>query len=519
MLRKKVDLYFTGLAIMAIGLPVSEFLMSISVMTIAVAWLIDGPKKIQWKAFVRNKLAWSAVFLFLIPFISLLWTDNYAYGFHDLKIKLPLLLVPFLIAPYAITEKKFYILLALLVGSTFVGSIIVYLNYIINLDESITNIRDKSIFISHIRFSLIIDICIFILFYAAIKWRNYYSILAVAMGIWLIYFIFFLGSGNGFIGLVVISVFGLSYLLYNSQYRKVAYALTLLFIVFFAYVFYLVQISYKSHFVVKADSYNEYKPILKKNAGYYSLKDDFQLENGFYVYRNISNSELNSEWRKMSGPKFYEFDSKGQAINGTIIRYLSSRSLSKDSIGINQLSEEDVIHIQNGEFHFEQHEWNNLHLRIDQLFYQLMAYYYHGDPGNKPLLQRFFYWKGALTIIKADPIYGVGTGDIQDAFNEYFKNELSELGREYWWHTHNQYMTYFVIAGVFGFLIFIMSVFYPLSIYIKRNLILTLVQIVLLVSFLSEDTLETQSGVTMYILFIALAIALFNHEERAIIKS
>ena len=77
MYLRKADLYFYGLALMAIGLPVSEFLMSLSMFLLAIAWLLNGPKKIQLSAFKKNKLAWSGVILFLIPFVSLLWTSDY----------------------------------------------------------------------------------------------------------------------------------------------------------------------------------------------------------------------------------------------------------------------------------------------------------------------------------------------------------------------------------------------------------------------------------------------------------
>ena len=516
MLKKKANLYFFGLALLVIGLPVSEFLMSISIMILALAWLIDGPKSRQFNMFYRNKLAWSSVILFVVPLVSLLWTQNMGAGLHDLRIKLPLLLVPFLVAPFSINKKQYYILLGLLVGSTFVGSIILYVNYLIHLKGNISNIREASIFISHIRFSLIIDICIFILLYAAIQFRNVYSILCLAMSFWLIYFVFFLGSGNGFIGLVVIIVFGLIILMLKKSNRKVGIAAIGLLSAFILYTIALSITSYASHFIAKEDPYNNVKPKNKKGAGYYSKPRDFQLENGFYIYRNISNSELEREWKKVSQDKYYELDAKGQTINGTIVRYLTSKALPKDSVGIHQLTENDIRNIELGYYHFEQASWNNLKLRIDQFFYQMMAFQYKGDPGNKPFLQRLFYWKGALSLISENFWFGVGAGDLQDEFNAFFASELQSLNSDYWHHTHNQYLTYFVVAGVFAFFIFIGAVIYPFVLFIKRDWILAMAQLVLLISFISEDTLETQPGVTMYVVFIGLGIAYFNSKKNGV---
>lgn len=510
MLRKKANLYYSGLVLMAIGLPVSEFLMSISVFVLALAWIINGPKKLQWESVKNNKLVWSGIVLFLIPLISILWTNDYQYSLHDLRIKLPLLLVPFFVASYSISEKQFHIILALLIGSTFVGSIIVFTNYYLYLEGSLENIRDVSIFISHIRFSLIIDICIFILLYAAFQWKNYYSIPAIAMVIWFIYFIFFLGSGNGFIALLSIIIFGLVYILIKYPNMKLKYGILVLFLFYCSYIFYLSFSSYKSHFIVKDDPYN--KELIDDDKRYYSLTNDFQLENGYFIWRNISNKQIRKEWRAISSTKYHEIDVKGQPIQGTIIRYLTSKGLSKDSIGMHQLSDVDISNIQNGQANYKQQEWNNLQFRIDQFFYQLMAYYYKRDPDNKPLLQRIFYWRGALNIIKENPVLGVG-GDIQNEFNAYFKSETSELADRYWLHSHNQYLTYFVVGGIVGFVAFLWAVFYPFRIYLKENIILTLAQLVLLISFITEDTLETQPGVTMYVLFLALGITLLNGKK------
>lgn len=510
MLIKKADLYFAGLSLMAIGLPVSEFLMSISYMVIAIAWLIDGPKKRQWNDFKSNKLAWAGITLFLIPLVGLLWTSNYEYALHDLRIKLPLLVVPFLISSYSLSKKQFHILLGLLVGSTFVGSVIVFFNYHLNLEGKLINLRDVSIFISHIRFSLIIDICIFILFYAAIKWRNSYSLIATGMALWFVYFIFFLGSGNGFIGLLTVLLFSIALLLARSPYRKLSYSILAIFIAFSAYIFYLGQQSYRSHFVVKKESYNDFKAISKEETTFFSKVNDEQLENGYYIWKNVSIPELKSEWKEISEPAYVEKDTKGQPILGTLVRYLTSKALSKDSIGVHQLSERDVKNIQHGYYHYQQENWNNLQFRVDQLFYQLMAYYHQNDPGNKPFLQRYYYWKGAISIIKKHPMFGVGTGDVQTHLNTYYQNEVSEMGSRYRHHTHNQYLSYFIISGIFGFLLFLWAVFYPLKLSFGQNKILLLAQIVLLISFITEDTLETQPGVTLYVLFCALGIAYYK---------
>lgn len=510
MYLRKADLYFYGLALMAIGLPVSEFLMSLSMFLLAIAWLLNGPKKIQLSAFKKNKLAWSGVILFLIPFVSLLWTSDYEFALHDLRIKLPLLLIPIFISASFISKKQFYILLGLMVGSAFVGSVILFVNYQINLKGELVNIRDISIFISHIRFSLIINISIYILLYAIYKWRNKYAFVALGMCIWFVYIIFFLGSGNGFIGLIALFIFSIFVFYREVENRRITYVIGAASLLFASYLIYLSVLSYSSYFIVKDDAYNKQEIFSEKNAGYFSLLEDEQLENGYYIWRNVSNKQMLIAWEKIGGTEFQKSDMKDQPILGTLTRYLTSLALPKDSSGVYQLSSKDIENIQMGYFHYDQYKWNNLHLRVEQFFYQLMAFRYQSDHGNKPFLQRFYYWGAAFEIIESNPVFGVGAGDIKTEFNRFFESNKTKIGEGYRYTTHNQYLTYFVSAGIIGFILFIIAVFYPLSVYIKRNYILSFAQLILLISFIAEDTLETQPGVTMYVFFIALGIALFN---------
>ncbi len=133
--KYKHYLYFISMAFMAIGLPVSKFLLSLSIFGLASAWLLSGPKKTQWKTFYQNKLVWITISIFLIEVIGLATTSNYDYAFSQLRIKLPLLLVPFFIASVKFSDEEYSSLLALFVGSTFVGSIICFFNYQLNLKE------------------------------------------------------------------------------------------------------------------------------------------------------------------------------------------------------------------------------------------------------------------------------------------------------------------------------------------------------------------------------------------------
>ena len=509
------------MAIMAIALPVSEFLMSISIFGLAVAWLLNGPKKIQWQAFNQNKLAWITVSIFLIEVVGLLNTSNYDYAFSELRNKLPLLLVPIFIAPAKFSNKEFTSLLALFVGSTVVGSLICFFNYHFYLKENLINIREISIFISHIRFGLMINLSIFILIYYAIILKNKWSFVYLAMAFWLGYFLLFLGSGNGYFIFGVLLFIGFIILIFKSPYPKFGMVLGLIFILFNLYVVILSYDSYHSYFVPRDVVYNNPDSIRKKNDRGHSLSSNIknkQLQNGYFVWRNITRKELKKEWKKRADKKYMSYDIKQQIVIGTLIKYLTSKGYSKDSVGVSKLSDQDIRNVEMGYTDYQQQNWNNLELRVDQFFFQLYAIVNENNPGGKPLLQRLYYLEGAFTIIENNFFYGVGTGDIQDEFDSYYREDQSELQSQYRVRTHNQYLTFFITLGVFGFIWFLYATIYPLIRFSRINLILAVAQFILLLSFLTEDTLETQPGVTLYAFIIALGITTINSNKSEISK-
>lgn len=520
--KYKQYLYFIAMAIMAIALPVSEFLMSISIFGLAIAWLINGPKKIQWQAFNHNKLAWITVSIFIIEVVGLLNTSNYDYAFSELRNKLPLLLVPVFIAPAKFSNKEYTSLLALFVGSTIVGSLICFFNYHFYLKDNLINIREISIFISHIRFGLMINLSIFILIYYAIILKNKWSFAFLAVALWLGYFLLFLGSGNGYFIFGVLLLIGFIALIFKSPYPKFGMVLGLLFVLFNLYMVILSNDAYHSYFVPRDTAYNNPDKIRKKNDRGLRLSSNVknkQLQNGYFVWRNITRKELKKEWEKRADEKYLTHDIKKQIVIGTLIKYLTSKGYPKDSVGVSMLSDKDIDNIEMGYADYRQENWNNLELRTDQFFFQLYAMVNQNNPGGKPLMQRLYYLEGSFAIIENNFLFGVGTGDIQDEFDSYYRNEHSELKSQYRVRTHNQYLTYFITLGIFGFIWFLIATVYPLIRFSRISLILAVAQFVLLLSFLTEDTLETQPGVTLYAFIIALGMIAINLNKSEISKS
>ena len=147
----------------------------------------------------------------------------------------------------------------------------------------------------------------------------------------------------------------------------------------------------------------------------------------------------------------------------------------------------------------------SIKMRTHEVVYELQSYQLNQDPNGKSIAQRFVYWNIAWDIFKTAPVMGIGTGDVADAFNSYYLANPNLLQQQYQHRAHNQWLTMLLTFGILGLILFMLVVFYPL--FYKRKY-LDYFYIVFFIAFalslLTEDTLETQAGVTFYALFNCL---------------
>jgi O-antigen ligase len=147
----------------------------------------------------------------------------------------------------------------------------------------------------------------------------------------------------------------------------------------------------------------------------------------------------------------------------------------------------------------------SIKMRTHEVVYELQSYQLNQDPNGKSIAQRFVYWNIAWDIFKTAPLIGIGTGDVADVFNSYYLAHPNLLQQQYQHRAHNQWLTILLTFGILGLLLFMLVVFYPL--FYKRKY-LDYFYIVFFIAFslsmLTEDTLETQAGVTFYALFNCL---------------
>lgn len=120
----------------------------------------------------------------------------------------------------------------------------------------------------------------------------------------------------------------------------------------------------------------------------------------------------------------------------------------------------------------------------------------------------------AIKKIMESPILGYGIGDVQLELNKCYSKRSDVLTKKTY-NSHNQYLSYFLSNGIFGFLVLLIVLLKKLRDSIKQNNVFLLCMIVFFgISMLFENILERQSGVILFSFFFYLfSFYSFNNME------
>lgn len=118
---------------------------------------------------------------------------------------------------------------------------------------------------------------------------------------------------------------------------------------------------------------------------------------------------------------------------------------------------------------------------------------------------RILIWEQAVKIIRQHTLFGITPGDTNDAlYKAYEENGLTgALAKRL--NAHNQYLQTFIGTGIVGFsLLCLMTVGCIVIGFVKKNYILALFSILIVLNFLVESMLQTQAGIVFFVLFLCL---------------
>ncbi len=502
--RDKIRLYlfYLGIFLTIIGLPFSRALISFGQVSLAVLFLFDVNLIKKLKVFVSDKAALAFISIYIAWLIGLFYTQDMQFGLSDIRTKVPLLIFPLVFVTEPKLSSKAFTFFALLFSATVVASMAtsLYVFFINNLDD----FRKAFLFVSHIRLSLMalisMSILLFFVFKASHRFSIYAKIIMILAVVFLIIAQIILSLLSGLFILVVLLVVYSIRMIFNNVERRHLVRGLLLFVfgfVFIGWSLYLTVYNYND--VSDVDLNNLDKTTALGNK-YEHHPYDFQVENGSYIGVYIQWEEMGTEWNKLSDYKFSGEDKKNQSIKYTVLRYLNSKHLRKDAAGIKQLTKTDIENIESGIANVEYAKKLSLKRRIYQLIWQYNVYK-HGDGsqiGGHTILQRIELWSTGIDIISKNFIFGVGTGDINNAFAKNLLDNKSPMANK-GLRSHNQYISTFVAIGVVGFVILLFSMIYPAIVYKAWKMPFFLdFFIIMSLSMLWEDTIESQVGVSIY---------------------
>jgi ABC-type multidrug transport system fused ATPase/permease subunit len=530
-------LYYFSIGLMLVSLSFSNFFMSLSQFGLVLVFVLHGIKKqevddyfrknnkavsialfipvgLSWifKSLVRkfreffhreNAPAWIFASIYLLHVLGLFFTTDFDYALKDLRIKLPILLMPLILSTTCLPDRRgFRFLMYLFAAAVFTGTLISTYYYIFG---DITDTRDLSRYISHIRFSLLIDMAIFILAYLALKksdiprWPRAISAL---VAVWLLAFLFISAFMTGLVIFFITAAVLIFYLVLVKQ-RLILKIVTVagVLIIFIAAVIYIRNIGKDVNHIDPVD-FNTLERTTKLGNPYWHDLSNPQIENGGYVWLYVATDELGEAWNLRSQYKFDGKDKAGQEIKYTLIRFLTSKGYRKDAEGVSKMTGQEVAMVEDGIASIVYVEKPNLYVRIYKIFWEYNRYLATHNASGHSVMQRLEFWKASLSIIRENLLTGVGTGDLEEAFQEEYKESGSLLDKEFRWRSHNQFLAIFATFGIFGIAWFLFSLIFPAARLSKfHDYYYLSFFIIIMLSMLTEDTMETQAGVTVFAFF------------------
>lgn len=501
-------IYFGLLLAMAVSLPLSKALMSIVPGFLVLNWIIEEQFPLKLQRLKERKSLLLLISVFLLYLIGLLWTNSMIWGMHDVKIQLPFLILPLVIGTSAelksIQVKRIVYAFSAAVVVASLCSIFVLLGF---SGKSIQDPRDLSLFISHIRFSLLINISIFSMswFFLNTEKKNIQerALLALAM-IWLTIFLVILKSATGWIVfLIVLAVvlFRSVFFIQNPGGRILLLgALLTIFLLPAIYIGYVVQ----QFYTIESLPANLLQEKTRLGNRYLHDFDNKELENGHYTYIFINEDELREAWNKRS-----KFDYNSSSANGfnrfVLVRYLTSKGYRKDAEGVEKLTGEDIRNIESGMTNCRFADSFSFYKRIYQVVWEIDVYRKGGNPSGHSVAQRLEYYKMAMQIVKEHFWFGNGTGGYYMVYQEKYDQNKFFQNQEYRQRSHNMFLSYLIDFGLIGMCYICFALAAPVFLERKtKNFLLLIFLLIVLISFLNEDTLNNHDAISFFAFFYPL---------------
>ncbi len=536
--------YLLGLLMVAVGLTLSPFLMGMSQFWLVAVWLIDaliparhcGPDpqspegkdsshrmgdggslsamtdrgfKSKLSRFWHNKAAVLLVAFYLMHVVGLLWTSDFDYAMKDLRVKLPILVMPLVLSGMEpLDRKRFDFVMLVYVLSVFVATLFSSVSY---WRHDYDDVREISHFISHIRFCLNIVFCIAVIGYYLATYKSSWwtKCVQALLMLWFVYQIYIFESLSGYVILAAVVIVSAVYAFLRwKQGRGWRIAVGATALVMIGVAFFAVWHQVKPMLKVEPVDFATLEQKTALGNDYWHDTIHNPVEDGKYVGLYYCRKELQESWSQRSALPL------DVTLEATLARYLTSKGLHKDAQGVMALTDDDIRNIEQGIANYNNWKHPGLRARLSSTLFEYNLYRRYNNPNGGSLSQRIEYTRASFHLIGQHPWFGVGTGDVPQAFSQAYDELHSPLKEEFRFRAHNQYLAIAVAFGLVGLAFFLFVLLYPWCASRRNHTYLYMVFLtIMLLSMFPEDTLETQAGATLFAFFMAL---LYGHHARPI---
>ncbi len=501
--------FYTSVFLFAVSLPFSEFMVSLSSGLLLISFLLTGGFQEKYNRLRNQPAALLIISVFFVYVIGVIFTRNMPLALYELQKTAFILVVPLSLAiGPPIGYKMFRKVLLAFITALNLASVIALFRLIFREQFGIHDIW-QILFVSHIGFSFQLLLGVSILIYELYNQKSLSKnlrYLIIADILYLLVFLFILKSLTGLATFAVLLVVHLFFVIRKIKIRKWklfgSFMLPVLILLGF---FYLGSCVYRFYDTEPIDPARLPEKTQNGNLYEHDLNDKM-LENGHYVGLYLCPEELKNGWEQRSLMGYNQNDQNGFPVSATLVRYLTSKGLTKDSAGISKLTHEDIQFIEKGiANHIYTQRFFSLYPRIYQTIWELDVYFKTGDPNLKSLAQRIEFVKAATTIVGEHPLFGVGTGNWKQEFITAYQKNQSKLDPQHYGSSHNQYLNYLVKFGILGFVWIIFAWTYPLFLTNKHRYYPAVMLLLILgIANFSDSNLEAHMGISFFIFFYSM---------------
>lgn len=459
-------------------------------------WLLEGRWAEKWQMLKQSRPLHLYIAMFFLMALAMLWTENIGAGMEILQVSLPLLLVPLVIlTTKPVTGKAIHSVLFVYITTLFVVSVIALVRLLTIPDLPY---RDAVPYISHIRFALNCCMAIFILVAngpSTSKGHRLHLCLRLLLVVWFLVFLTLIRSYTAVAVLLTVSLFAT--LVYYRRWWTVA-----LWLLVVGSGIAVVGIEVKSYYNMCPLATEPLRPLTANGRPYDHARDGV-IENGNYVNNYVCSPEMRTAWEQRSQLPYDSLLVDGYSVEPILIRYLNAMGLTKDSAGVAAMTDAQIAAVEQGIANPVYNEGNTLRKMVYVMLFEREHYVHTRAVKGFTILQRFELWNATEQVIAEHPWFGVGTGDAVDAMHaqlEASQSELAGTGKR----SHSQYLTFITMFGLVGFAVllffFLRAVWRKHGTYVPLLFVWT---VTVLISFITEDTLDTLAGILFCTWFLA----------------